>query len=324
MRFSSAVAVASLIAVGTAQAQGGGEPKTASCINAVAGDVCNQAVDFFRYMAPQLGTGLTGGNTTIGQGGAMGGRTLGVLPKFAISIRGNAVLGNVPKFTPTVGDPAAREIGTESLLVPGASVDLAVGVFKGVPLGVTTVGGVDVLASVMYLPTVDTPEIKLTPESNTSIGYGLRVGLLQESLVMPGVGFSFLSRALPVVDLSTQSGTSNFTISKFDLSSFAWRLTASKSLLIVGLAAGIGQDKYKTSVGSIVATNGGTSVTATPPEVEATRTNMFVDLTMNLFILKIVGTVGQVSGGEVKTFNSFDNPADISRKYASLGVRFGL
>ena len=57
---------------------------------------------------------------------------------------------------------------------------------------------------------------------------------------------------------------------------------------------------------------------------DVTRTNVFLDLTLNVGLLKLVGTVGNVSGGEIPTYNSFDTEADASRTYGSLGVRIGF
>ena len=70
--------------------------------------------------------------------------------------------------------------------------------------------------------------------------------------------------------------------------------------------------------------SGGPTVTTPKLKSEMTRNNMFVDLSMNLFLAKLVATVGQVSGGDAKTYNSFDNPANKSRLYASGGVRIGF
>jgi hypothetical protein len=328
MRFLSAVAIASLVAAGTANAQGAA---ASSQCTGVGGDACQQAVDYFRYMAPQLGTALTGGNTTIGQGGSMGGRTLGILPKFAISARVNVVMGNLPEYTPAAQGigaptPASRQLTTVTGMIPMPAVDVAVGVFKGIPLGVTNVGGVDILLSATYLPKLDTDNITITPEKSLSIGYGLRIGLLQEKLLTPGVGFSFLARSLPVTDISSSGSGASFAIDQFDMSSTSWRLTASKSLLVLGIAAGIGQDTYKTSINQISATMSPASPIVVPTmESEVTRTNMFVDATMNLFILKIVATGGMVSGDKgIVTYNTYDNPATKSRMYGSVGVRFGL
>lgn len=322
MRFSSLVAMASLVAAGTAQAQG--STTAHSSCTGLAGDTCQQAVDFFYYMSPMLGTAMTGGNTTLAQGGALGGMRLGLIPKFAIDARVNVVLGNIPAFSPQAGAPSQRSLATSTGMVPMPAVDVAVGVFKGIPLGVTNVGGVDILASAIYLPKLDNADFSLTPGSSLSMGFGARVGLLQESLVAPGIGFSFIKRSLPVLDLASSSGTFNFTVNDLDLSSTAWRLTISKSLLLFGIAAGYGQDSYKASIGGITAANGGVSVTAPAIKTEMKRTNMFADLSMNLFVMKIVATGGIVSGGDMATFYTFDNPADKSRMYGSVGVRFGL
>ena len=204
------------------------------------------------------------------------------------------------------------------------AVDVAVGVFKGIPLTLTNVGGVDLMASVAYVPKVSNDDISITPKSSTAIGYGIRVGILQEGLTVPGVGFSLMQRKLPVTTLATTQGTGSMAVNALDLKSTAWRLTVSKSLVIFGIAAGLGQDKYSASIDSISATMNSVNVATPALKSEVTRTNYFADLSMNLVVIKIVGTVGMVSGGDIKTYNSFDKPADKTRQYASLGVRIGL
>jgi hypothetical protein len=331
MRFRSiAVAlVSSLVAVSAASAQSGGNPTPNSNCTGVGGDACQQAVDFFHYMAPQLGTAMTGGNTTIGQGGTLGGRRLGIIPKFALSVRVNAVQGNVPVFNPGIGlpgdpTPAARELETESQFVPMPAVDAAFGIFKGIPLALSNVGGIDLLVSATYVPKYESDELNITPDNALAFGYGVRVGLLQESLVVPGVGFSYMQRKFPVTTLSTTQGTASMEVQDLDLKSNAWRLTLSKSLLLFGLAAGVGQDTYDMST-TITATQAPAGpITSGALESKVTRTNYFADLSMNLLVMKIVGTVGMVSGGDIKTYNSYDTPADKSRLYGSVGVRFGL
>jgi hypothetical protein len=56
-----------------------------------------------------------------------------------------------------------------------------------------------------------------------------------------------------------------------------------------------------------------------------TRTNYFANASINLLLLKIVGEVGQVSGGTVSPapFNSFSSgAANDTRLYGSVGLRF--
>src|ERR1051325_10658908 len=107
MRFRS-IAVVTLLscaAVGTARAQ------TVDPVCASAGqtqDVCQQTVDLLSYMIPQLGISITGGNTTLAQGGALGG-----LPHFTIGVRAHLVfcgLSGIPTTTARAATPAGHPL----------------------------------------------------------------------------------------------------------------------------------------------------------------------------------------------------------------------
>jgi hypothetical protein len=328
MRFRSAV-IGMLALPAVAFAQGGGAAAAAGCTS-VAADACQQAVDFFKYMAPQLGTAQMGGNTTLAQGGTLGGRRLGLIPHFAVGVRVNAVQGSVPTFAPqgqlptASGPPAARELTTEDTFVPLPAVDLAVGVFKGFPLALSNVGGIDLLLSASYVPEIELEQYSVKPDETLAFGYGVRVGLLQESLLVPGVGVSYIQRKFPVTTISVTEATTSMTVHDLDLKSSGWRLTASKSLILFGVTLGAGQDTYDASVRLIEAAFGGTSVQSAPPASKVTRTNYFGELSLNLLVLKIVAGGGMVSGGEVPTYNTFDNAANKSRLYGTAGVRIGL
>jgi hypothetical protein len=334
-RFVS-ITLASFLAVGTAQGQGA--TASTACSGWTA-DACQQAIDFFGYMAPQLGTAMTGGNTTLAQGGSMGGMRFGIMPRFAIGVRANVVLGDLPTFNPQAGNPltdpgnddpvpAAKDLVTTKQPLALPSVDAAIGVFKGIPLAMSNVGGVDVLLSASYVPKVEGEDFSIIPDKSLAFGYGLRVGLLQESLVVPGVGVSILQRKFPVTTLRATEGSSSVEVRDLDLQSTAWRLTVSKSLLLFGLAAGVGQDRYKasTTVAATVdvPTQGPQTTTVPTLSSNVTRTNYFADLSMNLLVLKLVGSVGMVSGGDIVTYNRFDQAPDKSRLYGSVGVRIGL
>ena len=329
-RFSVAAGLLALSASTlSAQVGPGGGTADPTCLGAgVAGDACQQAVDFYRYMAPLLGTAMTGGNTTMGQGGTLGGRRFGLVPRFALGIRANAVIGNVPNYSPSLSTVTPNNLTTESAYLPMPAVDLALGVFKGFPLALTNVGGIDLLVSGSYVPEYKSDEISINPESPFAFGFGARVGLLQESLVVPGLGVSYIVRKFPVTTLTASTVTptpSTLSVNELDVQSNAWRITASKSLVLFGIALGAGQDTYKTSASISTTITGGPPLVTTPViETNVTRTNYFADVTMNLLLLKIVATGGMVSGGDIVTFNSYDNPADKSRFYGSLGVRFGL
>src|SRR5947208_1782175 len=103
MRFRSiAVAMVSIVGARAVQAQAAAADP--SCKGAT-GDACQQAVDFFHYLAPQLGTAMTGGNTTLGQGGNLGGFRFGFVPRVVVGARVNIVMGDIPKFNPAPQNP---------------------------------------------------------------------------------------------------------------------------------------------------------------------------------------------------------------------------
>jgi hypothetical protein len=334
----------SLFAVSDVQAQGGGLaspvcPAGTNQPQRVAQDACQQAYDVYQFMAPQLGAAIVGGNATLGQASTLGG-----LGHFSIGIRGNAFKGDLPdvqNFTQRSGGatPAAT-LPTKNQFVGLPAADVAIGLFGGLPLALTSVGGVDLLLSATYVPTIDQSNVSIKPKQNLQLGYGARIGLLSESIIVPGVSLTYLKRDLPTTSITgsaqytsvaTGPTTATFAISNAKVNTSAWRLVASKSLLILGLAAGVGQDKYDQAA-DISATVQGTlptpfsqtiSVPATTQSL--TRTNYFLDASMNLLLLKLTAEVGQVSGGTVNTYNAFQSGrADDARTYFAVGARFGF
>lgn len=295
-------------------------------------DACEKAIDLFNYMAPQLGTAIAGGSPVIGKGGVLGG-----LPHFSVGLRVNAVRGSLPQVaeadvTPAPGGAQQDNYQTEEAFLPMPVADVALGIFKGIPLGVTRVGGIDLLANVAYMQDYDGDDVSVSvgDDGNFKFGYGARIGLLQESLVSPGVAVSWIKRDLPVVNIAGNLDGYDVQVNDLDVQTTAWRVTASKSFLIFGLIAGAGQDTYESSA-TVVGTYRGSvaglvdpSATITPDVQKLTRTNFFGGLTMNIALVRLGLEVGQVSGGEVQTFNTFDKKPDASRLYGSFGIRVGI
>src|SRR5690349_14117475 len=238
-------------------------------------------------MAPQLGTLIAGGNPTLGQGGTLGG-----LGHFSAGLRVNVLQGSVPQVqdvSPSVTGATSTRFDTKSQYLPMPTADLAIGIFKGIPLPLTNVGGIDVLVSASYIPEFDNSGVSVkVPNGSLKLGYGARVGIIQESLLTPGIAVSYLVRDLPTLNIAGESNGDSLYVNNLSLKTKAWRVTASKSLIMFGLAAGIGQDKYDAS------TDIGAHVAARPPLTSAanagpvsmsqslTRTNIFGDLSVNL------------------------------------------
>ena len=287
-----------------------------------------QAEDVYAFMAPQLGLAIVGGNATLGQGGTMGG-----LGHFSVGLRGNVFRGTLPQVDQFPQCYTARiqsTLPTSDQFLGLPAVDASVGLFKGIPLGLTNVGGVDLLVSASYIPEYSTDQVDITvPDGSLKLGVGARLGLLQESLILPGVSFTYLRRDLPTVSVRGHAGNSELRIDDLRVNTSAWRLVASKSLVLFGLAAGIGQDKYDQSADISATVSGigglGTVSSTISPSQSLTRTNMFADVSVNILLLKLVGEIGRVSGGTVTTFNQFeDAKADDARLYGSLGLRLSF
>lgn len=315
MRRSFAVAAAAFaLTTGAArlQAQTCSDPT-------LIGDACAVGSDFFRYMGGQLGTAIAGGSHTLGIGTNLGG-----FPHFAIALRANAVQGHVPTINDVfAGDRQERNFAVEETPVPMATVDFALGLTKGFNLGVTRIGGIDLIGGVTYVPEVEEDEFSLTPQSNIAVGLGARVGILEQSALIPGVAVSYMKRDLPTLDLlATADDGSSFAINDFGVKTTSWRISAQKNLLLFQLGAGYGGDTYSLNTAANVTANGESG--SFTDKLEITRTTMYGTLGINLWLIKVVGEVGQVSGGSIPTFNSFDTAADATRMYGTVGVRISF
>jgi hypothetical protein len=295
-------------------------------------DACQKALDLLNYMTPQLGTLIAGGNATIGQGGTLGG-----LGHFALSVRANAMRASLPDIDGAgvnYGAAQRSDYVTEAQWAALPVVDAAFGVFKGIALPLTNVLGVDLLVNVSYLPELEHDPLSLTtPDGSFKFGYGARVGILQESLVLPGISLTYMKRDLPRTTLiaSWEGGVlanaDTARLQNFDIGTTSWRIVASKSLLAFNLAVGVGQDRYEASADAFYSVNEPLARFEGGPvryAFDVTRTNVFLDVVTNLGLMKLVATVGGVSGGDIPTYNNFDREADASRIYGSLGVRIGL
>lgn len=289
-----------------------------------------QAADLFQFVAPQLGQAVAGGSATLGQNSTLGG-----LGHFSVGVHGTVVASSVPdvrNFPTCYTGSRSTALPTSKAAIPMVGADAAIGIFKGLPLALTSVGAVDLLLSAQYVPEKSFDGVSvLTPDGSLQIGYGARIGLLSESILVPGVSFSYMKRDLPRVNLTATASGSELGVSGLKVKTSSWRLAASKNLLLLSLGAGVGRDKLDSRVDSVSArVPFPTPLTSTRGSIagqrqELTRTNYFANVSFSLLVAKIVAEVGQSTGGTVSTFNTFSGaqPAG-ARTYGSLGVRVGL
>src|SRR5690348_3226902 len=189
--FSAALIAACASVAPTAQAQ---DPRCSQPqfvgAGELGGDACQKVIDIYNYLNIQFGTLVAGGNATLGRGGNLGG-----LGHFAIGLRANAMATSIPDIEQTgislgpVGAP--QSFVTNEYLVPFPVVDAAVGVFQGIPVGLSHMGGVDLLVSATVLPRLTEQSVSVrTPDHAYDFGFGARIGILQETFATPGVSFT--------------------------------------------------------------------------------------------------------------------------------------
>jgi hypothetical protein len=324
-----AAALVGGISPGSASAQGCTVATTGGQVPAGFGaDACQKARDLFVFLAPQVGTALSGGNVMLGEGGTLGG-----WGKRSIVLRTTVVAGFAPDAAVSIsGRPELQptNFGAQRIPVPVPSLDVAIGLFRGLPLGITNVGGLDLLLGVTYLPEIARGAFSLAPQGNgVAATVGARVGLLQESLLVPGVAVSVLRRQLPVTSVRYSTGDDSLAALDTRIATTVFRVTAKKHLGLFGVGGGFGQDRHASSarIEAIVnETVQGAPVrglmAANDLEFTTTRSTAFVNVSIGLPIAQLVLEAGQSRAGDIRqTVSTFGNrQSNEGYRYASLGV----
>jgi hypothetical protein len=208
------------------------------------------------------------------------------------------------------------------------TADIALGVYPGTPAGFLAI---DLLMSASYIPEYSNESIDVSlPSGSYKLGFGAKVGLISETAATPGISVSYLNRELPRVDITGSSGEDRLLLEDVRVRSRSWRAVTGKTFGFLGLGGGYGRDTYRSNaritvtVAPRAATDGGTGGPIDLSQKLA-RTNMFGSVWINSQLLRIVGEIGRVSGGNIETYNSFpaDAQPDMNRTYVSLGFSFG-
>src|SRR6185369_4288218 len=116
----------------------------------------------------------------------------------------------------------------------------------------------------------------------------------------------YLKRDIPTTSLTGTAAQTTLSIKNLDVKTTSWRIVASKSLVVLGFAAGVGQDKFDNSADISATVTGvpivGNATTSVPTTKQSlTRTNIFGDVSLNLPLFKIVAEAGQSSGTSAST-----------------------
>ena len=291
-------------------------------------DACVKARDLFVFIAPQVGVAISGGNPIPGAGGTLGG-----LGKRELSVRLIAVEGWLPRNSlslNTGGATLGGDFGAARTALPVPAADLALGLYAGVPVGLTNVGGVDLLLGATYLPSASRDAFSFDPQ-NAGFGYayGVRVGALQESSIVPGVSVSWQRRQLPKSEFDYTSSDDTLRVSDIEVRSDAIRLVVSKRFAFFGLAAGVGQDRIRSSSSMNAVVNQPVLgnpvrqlVSLTGLRQSVSRNTAFLNASVGILAARVVGEIGWSNAG---TSTSISNQFGGRRpnegyRYGSLGI----
>lgn len=311
------IALLTVTSAASLRAQG-----AASC-QLVLADACQKAEDLYSYLFPQLGTALAGGHPVLGSGDVLGG-----LGHFSVGLRVTAVRGSFvdpTRVSVSTTGRVASTIATEDQYIPAPALDAAIGLFSGFEVGVTHIGGLDALLSFSYLPAPSSDNsVYELPDGSKRIGIGGRLGVLEESILIPGITFAVLRRPIPTITARSSTGSTSYGVENLEIDVNTWRVVATKSFLSFALSGGIGGDTYESS-GFAVASD--PSLTTQTERIALDRSvkrrTWFAGISFGLGPVQVGAEYGGVSSGSIATFNTFDPTGDSPRNYASVALRFG-
>ena len=283
--------------------------------------VCDAAVDGTRAFHPLAGVLVSGGNPTIGSAGTLGG-----LGHLSLSLRANAVELVLPDVGYT-GSSTTVPAG-QKILAPAPLLEGSLGLYKGTGNGLLAV---DFLGSAQLLPTNQIDNLTVEAgarrigEIAVGLGYGARIGILNEMGPLPALSFSVMRRNIPQIVYGDIAAGDQFSYAA-DLHATNLRLIASKRLMVLDFAAGLGWDKY-TGDALITFREPITSVPqpAIPLELSNSRALAFLNAGFSMSAVRLTGELGYMAGKDQDLSTDFEDFDTTKGKlFAGLGLRVGF
>lgn len=283
--------------------------------------VCDAAVDGTRAFHPLAGVLVSGGNPTIGSAGTLGG-----LGHLSLSLRANAVELVLPDVGYT-GSSTTVPAG-QKILAPAPLLEGSLGLYKGMGNGLLAV---DFLGSAQLLPTNQIDNLTVEAgarrigEIAVGLGYGARIGILNEMGPLPALSVSVMRRNIPQIVYGDIAAGDQFSYAA-DLHATNLRLIASKRLMVLDFAAGLGWDKY-TGDALITFRDPITSVPqpAIPLELNNSRALAFLNAGFSMSAVRLTGELGYMAGKDQDLSTDFEDFDTTKGKlFAGLGLRVGF
>ena len=339
-----------------ASAQGVSGTCTRPEVPSAARDYCLIVAQAVEAGQPQFGILLAGGNPTIGTASG-GGLRLGVLPRVNVAGNLNMVFIHLPEILADQAGGVARSVNdVVGIPSPALAATATVGVFPGFS-AIPTVGGVgsiDLIGTASWVPlSAGSVEGFEDGTSDVAWGAGVRIGILRESFLTPGISISVIRRGIgeiaygnvcPAVaipgggDESFSSGncaTPQGDAGEFsvDLTDWSTRAVIGKRLLGMGLVAGIGYDSFSSDVGFGFRPPEG-SVPGQPNffararglDLDSNRWSAFLDGSLTVLVATVGAEIGWLQGSdEIEGFPSAsDFDPGNGTFFGSVGLRVSL
>jgi hypothetical protein len=261
-----------------------GSAQSTRIVDACAGSVsCLRAAHTALVLQAAVPLAAVGGNPVPGTASTQGLR-LGTLPRLSLDLRYGGTRATVPAILHSPG------AGSSSHFIGAFMVDGAVGITPGVS-PVRTVGGVGSLDGVASAGFV-LPGRNYTGPAPFSWGAGVRLGVLRESITMPGLSLTGMWRGTGRASYGDPTGfdTDGYTLTS--ASGPSLRATAGKRLLGAGLLAGAGYDRWS---GELAWREPG-STDRRVARNTTTRRNVFANVSWTALVLHFVLEAGWQSG----------------------------
>ena len=296
--------------------------QNSQCVPLSSGDGsrqrCDAAIDFTRAYHPLAGLAVAGGNPVLGSGGATG-----KPGTFSVTLRANGFRLSVPDLTNVSSGGTVPE--DTDVLAPAPVIEGNLGLFGGFASGLLAL---DLLLAAQLVPNEDiAEEIRVDPDAPRigpvalGIGFGARIGVLEESDVVPGVAVSVMRRTVPRVGYGNVAAGDEVA-ADVDLRATTLRLTAGKQVGMLAVAAGFGWSRY---TGDAVATyDAGVGTGTIALELDQTRAMYFLDAGLHVGLVRIVGEIGYQRGRDQRlgtTFAGYDDTSGTT--FYSIGLRVG-
>jgi hypothetical protein len=296
----------------------GAQAPECAAFSGSAGRVCTAAVDATRAFHPLLGVLISGGNPVLGSGGPLGGAG-----HVSVTARANALEVALPRLsydgsTSTV--PRGQEV-----FAPAPLVEVAVGVYGGLPSGLLAV---DLLGSAQLVPAGVFDDFRVDPDARhvgdvaLGLGLGARIGLLRETAGLPAVSVSVMRRDLPTITYG-DVGTGDQFQYAVNLRATNLRLVAGKRLAALDLAVGLGWDRYAGD--ALIQADASAGAPGVPVDLSNSRVLAFADLGVGLGLARLVAEGGYLGGRDQELTTDFEDLDTTGGTFfAGLGLRIGL